>query len=909
MYLNARVYLITLSSAFGIIIYFFLSSPAHLYYNKLHSKNINQIEETDQLKDCDRRKAIEEYKKLFLVETDIFCKNYLIFMMKATAYVHNLYSIDSIIIENKYEPSIDEYSKILFFTDSLLYANNDKLNDADPYVDVIKKFPLIENIYYFSLGLYYKYDQPNDKKALEYFSKSIDSHKIHGQHRIFAILANNEAIQTAFNEREYILAHTFGENAFKLSLYCQNDSLSRTIGFVARGYGIHTENKAKCINDLKNAKVLSTHKDVVIAHQEILKLLTYYNFGRDSLEFKKYKTEYINSSKVYGDNMNINRSLGYFSLMEGNFHDALNFYTKSLNFYNNRKRYDPTLLLTAHLFLSECYKGLGDFNNAINERLLGYKINFMEVPNLNSFLNTLKDSIIRSNPTINYILGYDISEILTSKYEISKNISDLELALEFMEISLTFKFDPILSLDKTKELIVFDDYAQYYTNKAIPMIYRLYDLTKKQEYLNKYLELICHNRAKISGQKITEAYSKFKVPTKIIRKEKYLNSRLSMVKMKQNFDNDSLKYWVEELKNIYDFYNINFPEYLRHIKNVDAKPISYFKEILKTNEKVIQYDIVQNNIYIFYIGKNEVSLIKRPYNKKVIEKIQDYQSGLKDMDDAYYFDSYEIYSNLIPKEVQTAEKIYIVADDDLHRLSFDALCIDKNKKLSISKHEFVFLLNIDRLTMQVEENNIVSHKTALFAFSDPNTIRAKNTKKIPELVGSFKEVKNIALKYNMKNAYYGTEATLNKFKLEYQNPEINHLHLAVHGFADGHRHGFAYLLFRNSKTVVDTLYTYDLESMSSLCKTVVLSGCQTNYGKVLTQEGSMTIARAFLMNGAIQVLSTLWPVDDIATSRIMSNIYLVNQPISSKTLSAAKLQMHNTGKYKINQWAGLQFIR
>ena len=54
---------------------------------------------------------------------------------------------------------------------------------------------------------------------------------------------------------------------------------------------------------------------------------------------------------------------------------------------------------------------------------------------------------------------------------------------------------------------------------------------------------------------------------------------------------------------------------------------------------------------------------------------------------------------------------------------------------------------------------------------------------------------------------------------------------------------------------------------------VVLSACNTGNGKFYSGEGAMSIARNFVLAGVPSIVETLWPVEDIAGSKIMINFY------------------------------------
>ena len=59
---------------------------------------------------------------------------------------------------------------------------------------------------------------------------------------------------------------------------------------------------------------------------------------------------------------------------------------------------------------------------------------------------------------------------------------------------------------------------------------------------------------------------------------------------------------------------------------------------------------------------------------------------------------------------------------------------------------------------------------------------------------------------------------------------------------------------------------------------VMLSACQTGLGKAYGSEGVYGLPQAFFVAGANSCIASLWPVDDMATSILGSQLYkLVNE--------------------------------
>lgn len=94
------------------------------------------------------------------------------------------------------------------------------------------------------------------------------------------------------------------------------------------------------------------------------------------------------------------------------------------------------------------------------------------------------------------------------------------------------------------------------------------------------------------------------------------------------------------------------------------------------------------------------------------------------------------------------------------------------------------------------------------------------------------------------------------------------IHIAAHAVADTRHPGKSAIVLSDTKVDANSIMKLELNT-----RLVTLSACDTAIGKEIDGEGVMSLGRAFLFAGAHTVLSTLWPIDDQATSVFMQHFY------------------------------------
>jgi len=113
-----------------------------------------------------------------------------------------------------------------------------------------------------------------------------------------------------------------------------------------------------------------------------------------------------------------------------------------------------------------------------------------------------------------------------------------------------------------------------------------------------------------------------------------------------------------------------------------------------------------------------------------------------------------------------------------------------------------------------------------------------------------------------------TEETLRRY-----GKDFRYLHFATHGqFNPDSPLKSALLLAPDSKyngiLTVDKLYSLNLDA-----DLVTLSACETGLSKVANGDDLVGLTRGFLYAGTRSIVASLWKVDDLATSQLMTRFY------------------------------------
>jgi CHAT domain-containing protein len=168
-----------------------------------------------------------------------------------------------------------------------------------------------------------------------------------------------------------------------------------------------------------------------------------------------------------------------------------------------------------------------------------------------------------------------------------------------------------------------------------------------------------------------------------------------------------------------------------------------------------------------------------------------------------------------------------------------------------------------------------------------------------ELIGIQKFYKTIA--------FEGENATKENFIKESKDSKI--IHVATHAFAEANML-FSKIVFSGPQEESShSLFGYEISEMELNAEMLILSACQTGFGKFQLGEGISSLAKLFENAGVKSLVYTLWKIDDYASANLMTFFYenLDKEMEKDLALQAAQLSYlkENRGeKDAPYYWAG-----
>jgi len=337
------------------------------------------------------------------------------------------------------------------------------------------------------------------------------------------------------------------------------------------------------------------------------------------------------------------------------------------------------------------------------------------------------------------------------------------------------------------------------------------------------------------------------------------------------------------------------------------------KNILRSDEALIEYFLTGQGVYCFVIDKDQHQVLKLPVTLETLDKnLESFLMNIQGALQGVSFDKHQasiLYKQLVkPIEHLLEQKaLIIVPHGKIAFLPFESLMMGNpgEEKYLIEKYHIKYIQSASVLGVLRMLHKKEATSRSFLGFGDPvydyeNYRQGKPeageagaaeepaarswTKRgyfraggrLSRLTGSGREVKEIGAIFQEKGlparTLLRTAAREEKAK-EQETKDYGYIHFSTHGILgpkfqaialaqvpQGNEDGFLTL-----GEIMNSRYNADL---------IVLSACETGLGHIDRGEGVTGLTRAVMYAGSPAAIVSLWSVSDDGTTELMIHFYL-----------------------------------
>jgi len=307
---------------------------------------------------------------------------------------------------------------------------------------------------------------------------------------------------------------------------------------------------------------------------------------------------------------------------------------------------------------------------------------------------------------------------------------------------------------------------------------------------------------------------------------------------------------------------------LSSLVSVEAPEINKLQKNLTDDETIIEYYGNNKQMFAFLLSRRGVGAV-RINTKDLDRNIQNFRLAISNAEKQGYINySKRLYSQLIyPLTSQLrGTNLIIVPHGNLHYIPFAAL--HNNKNYLIDQYTISVLPSASVMRYLRDRSRAPQ---ALLALGNPTL----------DLPGTQTEAQAISRYLPGSHVLLRSHATETLIKNKGSNYRL--LHFATHGVFDPDTPLQSGLMLAKDNANDGFLSVDEIYSLSLDADIVTLSACETALGATGNGDDIIGFTRGFLYSGVRTIVSSLWKVDDSATSDLMVSFYRNMKTSNSRT--------------------------
>jgi CHAT domain-containing protein len=454
---------------------------------------------------------------------------------------------------------------------------------------------------------------------------------------------------------------------------------------------------------------------------------------------------------------------------------------------------------------------------------------------------------------------------------------------------------------------------------AIQMALRLYRDTKNRQYLEEAFHLVEKSKSLLllDALKTEEARAFGNVPDSLLTKERQLARDIAQTEKKlweakTPEANRSLREQLLNLKRqatkLQSQLEADYPKYYQLKYEEKTASLSQIQDFLTPQTLLIEFFVGGEQTYVFAISKDSVHHVQIPKTATLDMSITALRTVIstprylyKEKELVYklfcqqsYF-LYQHYLKDILEAFPNTKRLQLIPDGVFNYIPFEILLTEEISDWSkVDFRPLPYLLRryiinyhySATLMLFAASEQSQRHKSGILGFAPsykiPSEVLSKEKdshqrfirSSVKELPGAQQELKNLQQLYQ-GDYFFGEQALESTFKAKAEGQAYSVIHLAMHGWVDPEQPPLSNLVFtyQTNSPEDNLLHAYELNLLALKADMVVLSACETGFGKYERGEGVVSLGRGFMYAGVPSLAMTLWPINDQATAYLMAAFY------------------------------------
>jgi len=633
-------------------------------------------------------------------------------------------------------------------------------------------------------------------------------------------------------------------------------------------------------------------------------------------------------------------NLAYFHAKTGQKVTAENYYKKAIDIKRSMFGVKNPEVAKVLYALAVFYNKEGRYKEAtsiLKEALISNTITDVDTSNLDKSI----EEIVKKNHFNDFYIANNILNELSLAqngfYLLNQDIKHLEFSYSILQNLSTHLQQSNLELTNTKDKLELLKLANECASSGIQIANRLYKKTNDKNYLKACISFAEHNKSAIlSGVLQGEhALSFGNVPDSLIAQEHAKKEELNQIKkelIEASNAGDSTA--TSKLKSLLVSTTLNqntfrkeleknYPQYSKLKYQQDKITTKAIQEnLLNQSTALLEYFIYDSLTYIIAITKKEVQLYQTYISPSTIKQLRQGLSNYsfiskqpKKAFALYTNTAFSLYQQLIApleKQLEGIDQLILIPDNILGYIPFEALLTARTnqssdpeyqrlpyllRKYKINYSYSAALLLENKKSAKKDNNGRLLAFAASYELGSTSTLPTRSAQQhaLRKVLGPLPAVQEevAALQKLFPKGGYYTKNNASEVNFKKEASQYAILHLAMHGILNPTHPLLSSLAFtENGDSLEDNfLEAHEISNLQLHNDLVVLSACETGYGKFEQGEGIMSLARSFMYAGVPSLVVSLWQVSDNSTAIIMEEFYqnLANGDNKDEALRQAKL--------------------